>query len=266
MPLYNGPQDPLSHVISFLDRTICDYAIKDLQRLGEIRPDPEPPNLRACTVPECLAIFAVLDLMGFLMRKDFDDEEGLELNRLIEEQDMLITPAPDDLKILKSIGEKAKKTSDNLRYMLVNWFSKRYEGYDEWAMDMIITLFRHGGAHQFLPKAAGIAKWGPRKPLIVFERVSGFPRPVLNEDRFREDSIATLQRIVHVVKTKDEEELKSVCGDTVEELAIRMSNRLAARHWLDRDVLKKILRSSRPDLLVSHGPQSPWATSTLPSL
>ena len=166
MPLYVGRQDPLDHVVSFLQRTIRDYAIGDLERLGKIRPDPEPPNLRGCTVPECLTIFAVLDLLGFLMRSDFDDEKKLDVDRLIADQINCIEPTPADNKILDRIENKGVrgKTSRNLEYMLRTWLSTQREGYDELAIDLIVKLFRHGGAHQFLPKAAGIAKWGRKHP------------------------------------------------------------------------------------------------------
>jgi len=257
MPFYRRPQEPLAHVIIFLDTAIRGYVVGDLKRLAEIRPDPQPPNLRGCTVPESLAVFAVLDLMGFLMRKDFDDEKELDMDRLIQDQVTCTKPGPKDAVILKRIDEKARKTSDNVEYILANWLTCESNDYDELARELIIKLFRHGGAHQFLPKAAGIAKWGKERPLVEFRKAEdGFPLPILNEDRFREDSLATLGRIVRILENEDEEELRTVCGDSIEELATRMSNRLTIRHWLDRDMLKKILRSKKPDLLRGQGSQT----------
>ncbi len=263
MPLYEGQQDPFTHVVSFLDTNVFGYAVGDIRRLGQIRPDPVPPNLRGCAVPECLSIFAVLDLLGFLMRKDFTDEQSLDIDRLIECQ-LTSTPAPNEWEILGRI--KATKTSDNLKYILEKWVSKESEDYDELTIELIIKLFRHGGAHQFLPKAAGIAKWGRNEPLVKFTHAEdGFPTPILHEDRFRDDCLAALERIVRIIKDKDQRELKTVCDDTIEELVVRMSKRLAIRHWLDRDMLKKILLSKRPDLLDNHRSPTPWGTQTLPT-
>lgn len=265
MPLYKGQQDPLAHVIDFLETVIHGYAVGDLGRLGEIRPDPKPPNLRGCAIPECLAIFAVLDLLGFLMRKDFTDDQSLDIDRLIECQ-LTCAPAPNEEKILRRIENSARNTFDNLKYMLEKWVSRESEDYDELTIELIIKLFRHGGAHQFLPKAARIAKWGRKEPLIKFTHAGdGFPTPILHEDRFRDDSLTALERMVRIVKDKDQHELKTVCDDTIEELAVRMSKRLAVRHWLDRDLLKKILLSKRPDLLDCHRSPTPWGTPTLPT-
>jgi hypothetical protein len=250
MPLYNGQQDPLAHVVSFLEKTISGYAIGDIRRLGEIRPDANKPNLRGCAVPECLAIFAVLDLIGFLMRGDFDDEAELDIETLISDQIDYAEPSPTDYNILKKIRREAQKTADNLKYIFENWLWDQSKDYDELARDLLINLFRHGGSHQFLPKASGIAKWGKTRPLIEFQKAKdGFPLPILNEDRFREDVIIALERIIQIMKHWDNESLMVICQNTVEQMATRMSKRLSIRHWLDRDMLRSTLLTHRPDLL-----------------
>jgi hypothetical protein len=256
-------------VINFLDTTIHGYAVGDLRRLGQIRPDPEPPNLRGCAVPECLSIFAVLDLLGFLMRGDFDDETGLDLDRLIEIQIRNDRLPANDKKILDKIGEMVRRlSSSNLEYMLVKWLSAQSKAYDKLNRKLIIGLFRHGGAHQFIPKAAGIAKLGETKPLIEFRKSKdGFPLPVLNEDRFREDVLAALERIRRIMKEHDDDQLMAICGETVEELAKRMSKRLAVRHWLDRAALREILgeeKEKEKELLEQALPIQ-WASSILPT-
>jgi|GEM_PF-3594065 len=249
MPLYNGQQDAFTHVVSFLETNVFGYAVGDIRRLGQIRPDPIPPNLRGCTVPECLSIFAVLDLLGFLMRGDFDDETKLDLDRLIADQMRNVPPAQDDNRRLKRISDKARNSSENLKYVFDKWLYGQSNAYDELNTDLIIKLFRNGGAHQFIPKAAGIAKWGRPEPLIKFEARDGFPLPILNQDRFREDVLAILDRIRRTVKNKDDNELMTICGETVEVLATRMSKRLIVRHWLDRDMLRSILMTHKPEVL-----------------
>jgi hypothetical protein len=253
MPLYNGQQDPFAHVLDFLETTVFGYAVGDIRRLGQVRPDPVPPNLRGCTVPECLSIFAVLDLLGFLMRGDFDDETKLDLDRLIANQVKNAPPPQSDIKILKRIADKARKSSDNLKYMFDKWLCQQSQAYDELHRDLIIKLFRNGGAHQFIPKAAGIAKWGRPEPLIKFRKApDGFPLPVLNQDLFREDVLAILERIRRTIKNKDDNELMIICGEAVEVLATRMSKRLIVRHWLDRDMLRSILMTHKPDVLYAN--------------
>ncbi len=258
MPFYERPQEPLAHVIEFLDQRIHDYVVGDLTRLAGIRPDHGPRNLRGCTIPEALTVFAVLDLLGFLMRKDFDDEKELDVDRLIEEQATCAECATRDADLLTKIRVKFRdNTSDNLEFMLKNWLCQESNAYDELARELIIKLFRHGGAHQFLPKAAGIAKWGLDRPLIeLWKADDGFPKPILNEDLFRKDFLATVDRITLVLKNNDDQELKKICGDTVEKLAKRMSTRLAILHWLDRNQLMRILRPRKPDLLPSRSSQT----------
>ena len=256
MPLYSGQQDPLTHVVSFLETTVFGYAVGDIRRLGQVRPDPIPPNLRGCTVPECLSIFAVLDLLGFLMRGDFDDEKELDLDRLIADQMKYAPPPASDNKILKRISEKACKSSDNLKYMLKKWLSEQSKDYDELNRHLIIKLFRNGGAHQFIPKAAGIAKWGLDHPLIEFWKADdGFPKPILNEDLFRQDFLETVDHIALVLKNKDEqteENLRRHRGGIGKE----NEHTFGHRHWLDRDMLRTILGSRKPDLMHSRSFQT----------
>ena len=152
MPLYQPIEDPLETVFSFFEDVVEKYVVGDLETLAEIRPEPWPPNRRGCTVPESLAVFAVLDLMGFLMRKDFDDEKQLDIDRLIKEQANCTEPKPDEPAILKRIGEQATRTGDNLEYMLEKWLGRESTGYDKLTIALDYQAFQAWRCSSILAK------------------------------------------------------------------------------------------------------------------
>lgn len=144
---------------NFFNNEVAMYVLPDIDRLtNEIRPDPNNKNLRGCTVPLAMMLFAIIDLFGFLMRD----------------------------------SEKAKKTEtiENFQYL----FSQKNKYFPKIYADnfqKIVKLFRHGLIHQFFPKASGITKAGPNSPLI-FESDN---IPHLNVDILSKDLVKAISQI-----------------------------------------------------------------------
>jgi hypothetical protein len=185
-----------ARVIQYFDTEIEQYVLQDLKRLSQIRPDPKT-GLRGCTIPQAMLIFAVLDLLGYLVNED----------------------------------PKASKTNTFKNYSAIfasnlGLFPIQYEQ----DTDKIVKLFRHGLMHQFFPKASAIAKATVGQPLI-------FPASknlCLNVDRLSADlvhAISVLRRRLEsgpngdddlveringrldILTKEDFEELDKVCGE-----------------------------------------------------
>jgi hypothetical protein len=142
-------------VIQYFDTEIEQYVLQDLNRLSQIRPDPNT-GLRGCTVPQAMLIFAVLDLLGYLVNED----------------------------------PKASKKNTSKNYSAIfssnlGLFPIQYEQ----DIDKIVKLFRHGLMHQFFPKASGIAKVIGDKPLIF----PGSKNLCLNVDRLSADLVNAIR-------------------------------------------------------------------------
>lgn len=140
-----------ARVTQFFDTEIKLYVLQDLDRLSQIRPD-KITGLRGCTIPQAMLIFAVLDLLGYLVNEDpkASKKNTYKNYRAIFSSNLLLFPA-------------------------------QYEQ----DSDKIVKIFRHGIMHQFFPKASGIAKVTVDKPLIfpVGENLC------LNVDRFSGDIV-----------------------------------------------------------------------------
>ena len=136
---------------------IKKYVLPDLRRLrNDIRPDSR--GLQGCTVPTAMFAFAVLDLVGFLMR-----------------------PAP-------ALPEECKK---NIKFSLSSDADILPNEYQD-NTELLLTLFRHGIMHQVLPKAAGIMKLpvGIELPLIFCKSKEDIP--ILNADKLVDDLVKCL--------------------------------------------------------------------------
>ena len=155
---------------NFLIYDINDYILPDVKRLREeVRPDPDRKALRGCTVPTGMFAFAILDLVGFLMR-----------------------PEPD---------AKREETTKNITFILsstAGLFPNEYEK----STSLLIKLFRHGLMHQVFPKASGVAKIPKHIKLpLVFYQPKGLPN--LNVDKLADDLIIALTSLEKCVKTDD---------------------------------------------------------------
>lgn len=165
-----------TRVQNLFNNEISMYVLPDIDRLtNEIRPDNR--GLRGCTIPLAMMLFALIDLFGFLMRRDE--------------------------------GANKRNTKRNFEYLLSegSLFPEVYAA--NW--ERILKLFRHGVMHQFFPKASGIAKAGPNRPLIFEDNRI----PVLNVDILSRDMVLVIDQI----------ERDIIQGD-VRELIVRMNSRL----------------------------------------
>ncbi len=251
-------------VLEFLENEIQGFVVGDLTRLSRLAPSGTEPFTRLCTIPESMAVFLVMELMGFLMRADFNEEQLLDMPRLLAAQTACGEATGADAAALDVLGSRTRvdDTSGNIRYMMEDWLNLESGGqYDGLTIRLLISFFRHGSAHRFFPKAAGISKIGASQPVLVIRQLSGFPVPLLNEDRLREDYLGANRRITSIVSNMDDAQLQQITGELVSSLVLRMNSRLDALLYLDRRKLKNILRAEgRTDLL----PNQISSTSVVP--
>lgn len=159
------------NLASFLIHNVNEYILPDLKRLREeIRPDfSDPKALRGCTVPTAMFAFAILDLVGFLIR-----------------------PEPD---------AKREETTKNITFILSSTSGLFPDEYQS-STSLLIKLFRHGLMHQVFPKASGIAKIPNHIKLsLIFYQPKGLPN--LNVDKLVDDLIIALATLDKCVRTDD---------------------------------------------------------------
>ena len=150
------------------------FVLPDLKRLrNDIRPDRN--GFAGCTVPTAMFAFAVLDLVGFLIR-----------------------PEPPGL-CDECRRRRLMATSDNIAFSLSSEggiLPPEYENNTE----LLLKLFRHGIMHQVLPKAAGIAKVAADSdlPLIYYQPQAC---PNLNVDKLADDLIRALALLENRVRS-----------------------------------------------------------------
>jgi hypothetical protein len=127
-------------VLSFCHDRLNKYVVQDIERLTrEIHPRG-PQYLAGCTVPLGLTLFAVSDLLGFLIRYDVDPR-------------------------VCSDPERYWGATKNSRCFLSQ--ERYFPPEVRRETGAIINVFRHGLVHQFFPKTWGITKIGPSNSLFV---------------------------------------------------------------------------------------------------
>jgi hypothetical protein len=232
-------------VKGFFENEVTKFLLADLDRLGKIQDHP------ACTIPESLAIFSFVDLLGFLMRPQFDDENKIDLVNALDLQHRGKELDPTDAAVIKKLESRARATQDNLNYMCSTWLVLIRQDYgDPLNMALLRILFRHGGAHQFFPKIGSIGKNGEEQALIeIRAKIGNYPLTHLNQNKFREDFVACLSMMIGIIVQKDDKEMAKITGESIEKVIQRMNARLDARLYLDREQLLQILRTNAPDLL-----------------
>ena len=150
----------LSAVSGFFSWDVDQMILPDLHRLRNgIRPDS--CGLAGCTVPTAMFAFAVIDLIGYLIRPD-----------------------PE---------AKRDETLKNITFALSGQAGLFPAGYEKRSKALVL-LFRHGMMHQVFPKAAGLAKLpcGEARPVVFFSE-GGTPN--LNVDRLVDDLLAALSTL-----------------------------------------------------------------------
>lgn len=147
----------IKRVLQFFNNELECYVIGDLDRLSEIRPDKNT-GLRGCSTPQAMLIFAILDLLGYLINED-----------------------PNASK---------RATSKNYEVIFSSTLGLFPAQYEE-ETEKIVKLFRHGIMHQFFAKASGVTKATVDKPLIYLVNDT----PHLNVDRLSVDVINAIRQL-----------------------------------------------------------------------
>jgi hypothetical protein len=160
-------------VQNYLD-TISKYLIPEIKGLASKRPNAD--GYEGYAVPLALTLFALMDVLGFLLRK-----RGTKGNN------------PDP-----------KKTIENFKALLAgsNYFPEIYSEEKTWRV--LLTIFRHGISHTLFPKVSGIGKHG-EKQLITSD--SGGCKFTLNVDRLTKDCLEAFEKIKSVIEEGADEEL-----------------------------------------------------------
>lgn len=149
-----------------------------------------------------MLLFAVIDLFGFLTRKD---------------------PEADKTK-----------TGDNFEYLLSEsrYFPPIYKTY--WKR--IYELYRCGVIHQIFPKASAIAKAGPKRPLM--DTHNGFP--VLNVDRLSRDVVKAINEIKKDIEQRRDNQLIQRMDDRLEKIAKQDDRQLKRIAKEDQDKRREV--------------------------
>ncbi len=160
-------------VQKYLD-TISKYLVPEIKGLAS--KTPKADGSEGYAVPLALTLFALIDVLGFLLRKK--DAEGNK--------------------------PKPQKTRENFRVLLAgsNYFPEIYSEGKTWCV--LLKIFRHGISHTLFPKVSGIAKLGEKQ--LITEDSSGC-KFILNVDRLTKDCLEAFEKIKLMVEEGDDEEL-----------------------------------------------------------
>jgi hypothetical protein len=198
------------------------------------------------------------------MRRGSEAETNLDTPELLAQQNRGENLSQVDNTNLDVLKRERDKTKKNIRYMLEHWLGSDYN--IPLNKTLLIELFRHGVAHQFFPKAAGISKSPEGTPLIEIRMANGFPVPTLNENRLRCDFLSALELIEEIIEHEDNCGLQRAIGNdgTVQDLVNRMNAKLDVLLLLDKSGLLKILDSHAPQYLPQVGHIQPADSATTP--
>ena len=160
-------------VQNYLD-TISKYLAPEIKGLANKRQNAD--GYEGYAVPLALTLFALMDVLGFLLRK-----RGTKGNN------------PDP-----------KKTIENFKALLAgsNYFPEIYSEEKTWRV--LLTIFRHGISHTLFPKVSGIGKHGEQQLII---EGSGDCKFILNVDRLTKECLEAFEKIKSVIEEGADEEL-----------------------------------------------------------
>lgn len=232
-------------VKAFFENEVTTFLIADLERMGKIQDHP------AGTIPESQAVFSFLDLLGFLMRFDFDDEEGLNWPGMLSGQQDGKPIDRTEQDVVDKISAAATRTGKNISYMASTWLAQVAQEYKEpLNLALLQILFRHGGVHQFFPKVGSIGKDDRKIPVLKVSVTAGkYPVTHLNQNNLREDFLESLKLIKQIIIEKKESDMQAITGESLEKMILRINARLDARLYLDRQQLLEVLTEHAPELL-----------------
>lgn len=170
-----GIENNRAVVLSFFDKFINNYIIKDLEVLKSIKPNEF--GLGACTIPTAMTIISTTELLGFLLKED------------------------------GKTGESKNNISYFFNYPKKSLFPPSY------GTDVIDKLFnyRHGMMHHFFPKYradfAGICKDENNSNLFISQSINGRYQDSLNVTVLANDFLEAIGKLNEFLKTTDEERI-----------------------------------------------------------
>lgn len=171
-----------SRMVEFFRTEIGTYVMRDLASLRTVKALPQNRDtIGWCAVPLAQTLFAVLDVLGYLVRPERNAKKL------------------ETMKNLKALFDDA------------SLFPIQYRTH----ADKLVTQFRHGVIHQFFPKAAGIGRYGEDGQLIV-----SFSHGIsLNVDRLEKDSIVAINELEMRIRLPENEDLCDQMSDRIDLLA-----------------------------------------------
>lgn len=169
-------------ILNFLGGEVTKYIIPDIARLRKLRPQG-PEGLAACTIPTAMLLFVIVDLFGYLVRKD-------------------------------SKHPKLDDTEGNLRAIFTHSLTGFSPEYNE-RLKTLVGLFRNGLMHQIFPKAAGIRKAGNTDHL--FDQFDGLDH--MNVDRFSADVFTMIKNLCQHLRASEWNNLRQQMSERLDRIA-----------------------------------------------
>ena len=193
-------------ILNFLDGEVKKYLIPDIERLQKLRPQG-PEGLAACTIPTAMLLFVIVDLFGYLLRKDARH------------------PKLDD-------------TEGNLRAIFTHSLTGFPSEYNE-RLKTLVALFRNGLMHQIFPKAAGIRKAGNTDHL--FDHFNGLDH--MNVDRFSADVLTMIRNLCQHLRASEWNNLRQQMSERLDRIAQSNFREMSLKKQAERGVPPDRLRS-----------------------
>lgn len=105
-----------AYVLNFFQNYILKYIITDLKRLNKIR--QKKNGTGACTIPQAIATFSALDLLGYLVHPQDIKETRMSFSDVLNNQQFF-----PELKEYSSHPNFFNSFRDNIRSIMVHRFS-----------------------------------------------------------------------------------------------------------------------------------------------
>jgi hypothetical protein len=168
----------------YLD-TISKYLVPEIKGLASKRPDDK--GYEGYTIPLALTLFALIDVLGFLLRE----------------------------KDAKGKKPKPEETGKNFDALLAGskYFPGIYSEKKTWSV--LLKVFRHGISHTLFPKVSGIGKHGEEQ--LIAEDLNGCKFD-LNVDRLTKDCLEAFKKIKLMVEEGADEELINRIDERITQL------------------------------------------------
>ena len=146
----------------FLDTVVKGYMVGDLRRMLEI--EICPGQFRNCNFPIALYTFACTDYLGYLISE-------------------------------KKLGRSGRDTGPRIKAYIDGTFTEQHKKELDESWSGFVNVFRHGLAHEFFPKMAGVSR--VKGKLLTWSKQDGYW--VLDADCWAKafiESVSTLESLM----------------------------------------------------------------------